>query len=252
MYKTIFLARFEPGFFMRISFTNKTYTQLRKGRKVMVSAAAKESVFAMMGRLRGMDDYDYLRYLVAYQAAPTIGGFKPATLICPSGPGRQYRRNWSRCRRTLPRSLGVGLADLRVADDALMLLVYKPELLGRTLGDREALDLLAEMGYDTSGPGIDPLLERLRERCARTCCPHEIGLFLGYPPDDVRGFMLHGGKRSKATGCWKAYSNVERAECYFTRCQRAKSLAAKLIGEGWPFEKVADSLRDGKCFLGMY
>ena len=43
-------------------------------------------------------------------------------------------------------------------------------------------------GYDTSN--LEACLERLKERIAQ--CeefPHEIGMFLGYPLEDVRGFI---------------------------------------------------------------
>lgn len=33
--------------------------------------------------------------------------------------------------------------------------------------------------------------------------PHEIGLFLGYPSEDVSGFIKHGAKNSKCVGTWK-------------------------------------------------
>lgn len=38
--------------------------------------------------------------------------------------------------------------------------------------------------------------------------PHEIGLFLSYPPEDVRGFIEHKGHESKCEGCWKVYAVI--------------------------------------------
>ena len=45
-----------------------------------------------------------------------------------------------------------------------------------------------------------------------TAFSHEIGLFLGYPPEDVRCFMKNSPQGVKYTGPWKAYSNQEEAE----------------------------------------
>ena len=45
--------------------------------------------------------------------------------------------------------------------------------------------------------------------------PHEIGLFLSYPPEDVRGFIEHKGHESKCDGCWKVYGDAERAKKTF-------------------------------------
>ena len=36
--------------------------------------------------------------------------------------------------------------------------------------------------------------------------PHEMGLLLGYPVEDVTGFMVHGGKNSLYSGYWKVYA----------------------------------------------
>ena len=51
-------------------------------------------------------------------------------------------------------------------------------------------------------------LERLKSRLMHTDeFPHEIGIFLGYPLDDVKGFIDNAGQNSKCTGCWKVYCN---------------------------------------------
>lgn len=47
--------------------------------------------------------------------------------------------------------------------------------------------------------------------------PHEIGLFLGYPLEDVAGFMELGPCSCKCTGCWKVYGNVEAAKKKFAQ-----------------------------------
>ena len=48
--------------------------------------------------------------------------------------------------------------------------------------------------------------------------PHEIGLFLGYPPEDVKGFIDNRAEGYKCIGCWKVYGDEENAkrkfECY--------------------------------------
>ena len=36
--------------------------------------------------------------------------------------------------------------------------------------------------------------------------PHEIGLFLGYPFEDVMGFIENKGENYLCSGCWKVYS----------------------------------------------
>ena len=47
--------------------------------------------------------------------------------------------------------------------------------------------------------------------------PHEIGLFLGYPLEDVTGFIAAGGAEYRCSGCWKVYGDVEQAQHLFRR-----------------------------------
>ena len=50
--------------------------------------------------------------------------------------------------------------------------------------------------------------------------PHEVGLFLSYPPEDVQGFIDHRAMDFKCAGLWKVYSDEERAQRLFTRFKR--------------------------------
>ena len=39
--------------------------------------------------------------------------------------------------------------------------------------------------------------------------PHEMGLLLGYPPEDVEGFILQNGRNALCSGYWKVYEDAE-------------------------------------------
>ena len=62
--------------------------------------------------------------------------------------------------------------------------------------------------------------------------PHEIGIILGYPPEDIEGFKRYKGRNFKCCGYWKVYGNAERAQKMFdayTLCR----------------EKLMQALQDG-------
>ena len=61
--------------------------------------------------------------------------------------------------------------------------------------------------------GGDPPARRL----AGDDFPHEVGLFLGYPPGDVEGFRLNHGRNFKLCGLWKVYCDMEQATARFQR-----------------------------------
>jgi hypothetical protein len=69
--------------------------------------------------------------------------------------------------------------------------------------------------------------------------PHEIGLFLGYPPEDVRGFMEHRGCGCKCVGCWKVYGDVQRAAELFARYQQCTDIYLHAWQNGKSIEELA-------------
>ncbi len=79
--------------------------------------------------------------------------------------------------------------------------------------------MLSELGYDLSSceRRIAQLIERLSEDSE---FPHEIGLFLGYPPEDVSGFIENRACGCKCVGCWKVYGDREKAEKTFLRYKK--------------------------------
>ena len=68
--------------------------------------------------------------------------------------------------------------------------------------------------------------------------PHEIGLFLGYPPHDVEGFIRYGGQNFRQCGFWKVYDN-EKAVMHLFHCYAAC------------IRKIYDSLQEGASLQSM-
>ncbi len=50
--------------------------------------------------------------------------------------------------------------------------------------------------------------------------PHEIGLFLSYPPEDVAGFIANHASLGKCTGTRKVYGDVQTAKITFARYEK--------------------------------
>ena len=87
------------------------------------------------------------------------------------------------------------------------------------------------LGYECSD--ADGAIERLRERLAlQRGFPHEIGVFLGYPVEDVKGFIKHNGRNSKCVGCWKVYCNQCEAERAFARFNKCREVYMRLWRQG--------------------
>ena len=62
--------------------------------------------------------------------------------------------------------------------------------------------------------------------------PHEIGLVLGYPVEDVVGFINNQGKNYILTGYWKVYANKESAQVIFDHYYQSKQTLISMVSQG--------------------
>ena len=127
--------------------------------------------------------------LLVEQCAPTMAGLKTGSLFtCPKEDRAELLA-------------GIRALNARLVPKGLRILPVK------TVGDRELIYLYRPA--------------RLRRE---SDFPHEVGLFLGYPPRDVEGFIREKARRAKCTGAWKVYGDEEVARKTFAlykRCTRA-------------------------------
>lgn len=109
---------------------------------------------------------------------------------------------------------------------------YRRKPLIRYLKRRDVSSFLREYGYeyDRKEEELEKVLARLAQRVCEysgnhICFPHEIGAFLDYPVEDVKGFIRQEGRGSLLTGYWKVYENPERARMIFLAYDKAKTSA---------------------------
>lgn len=147
-------------------------------------------------------------------AAPTLAGLKTANLFPCRGVSRAVLLRDLRAANQVLVPRGLRLLPLRLEGDQALLYLFRPDKLRRDLSVRAAQALLDQAGYP--GCQLLPCLRELRRRLeAQADFPHEIGLFLGYPPEDVQGFIRHRGRDCKLTGCWKVYGDAQAArQCF--------------------------------------
>lgn len=66
----------------------------------------------------------------------------------------------------------------------------------------------------------------------RESFPHELGLLLGYPVEDVVGFVENCGQNYLYSGYWKVYGNVQEAKETFARYLEAKEQLIRMVSAG--------------------
>ncbi len=161
--------------------------------------------------------------LVVRHCAPTLAGIKTGNLFsCSYRSRRKLVEELCRLnQRLVPR--GLRALPLRMEGGRALIYLYRPHALERDLADSRARAILEGMGYRSGqcAQCVARLIQRLREEGD---FPHEIGLFLSYPPEDVLGFMENSACGYKCVGCWKVYGDEAAARSAFARyeaCTRA-------------------------------
>ena len=176
------------------------------------------------------------RGLVAH-CAPTLACLKTGSLFnffhnTAESPDQQVEE-WN--RQLAPK--GVQVLLLRRGQRGSLIYVYRPKKLEEDLSRPCVVRFLRRYGYE--GTGVEQALRRLCQRLGEADeFPHEIGLFLGYPLEDVAGFIANGGKNCKCTGCWKVYCNEEEAVRRFTQFKKCAQVYQRLWEQGRSVEQL--------------
>ena len=169
--------------------------------------------------------------LLIAQCAPTLADLKTGSLFtCPVDDPARLRESIRRYNAQLVPK-GLCLLPMRIENGRMLLYLYRPSRLRRDLAQAQAAALLAKRHYPIGDPAlcVTELVHRLQTEDA---FPHEIGLFLGYPPEDVRAFVATGGAGCKLCGYWKVYHNVEAARACFARYDACRDRLCRAIAQG--------------------
>ena len=174
---------------------------------------------------------------VIRMAAPTLAGIKTGSLFPYYYQSREeLGKEMGRLNRLLiPR--GLRLVLLRLTERSALLYLFRPAELEKDLRDCTACELLHGAGYPRAGCGacLRHLLKRFQSGAE---FPHEIGLFLSYPPEDVKGFLTDRDNY-KAVCLWKVYGDEEKAARLCARYQKCTECYCRMWRNGRRLENLA-------------
>ena len=106
------------------------------------------------------------------------------------------------------------------------------------LKDQLAEALLADAGY--SGKSSEQCVAYLAKRFRSGGeFPHEVGLFLSYPPEDVKGFIENRAANAKCTGVWKVYGDERQARQTFARYKKCTQTYCERWRSGVELDRLA-------------
>ena len=170
------------------------------------------------------------RTLVAH-CSPTMAGMKTGNLFsCRYGSCSQlygFAAKWN--AELNPR--GVYIRIMRSGRGMALIYVYRKTRLEKDIQDIRVKQFMENCGYDCCD--LDGMLDILAARLQKYSeFPHEIGVFLGYPFEDVRAFISNRGRNYKHVGHWKVYSNEPAAIKTFRKFNKCTDMYCRLLDNG--------------------
>lgn len=175
--------------------------------------------------------------LLINHCSPTLAGIKTGNMFSfffsDLEQMKKCIRNWN-CQLS---DKGLRILPLKVENGRALIYVYRPSHLVEDLSRNEAESILKDLGYACRTPEqcVSELMRRIRQS---TDFPHEVGLFLGYPPEDVKGFIDNKACGCKCVGCWKVYGDEDKAKKTFAKYKKCTAIYCKLFAKGRSLERL--------------
>lgn len=169
--------------------------------------------------------------------SPTLAGMKTGNMFVSHYTDIDEMRSEIRRWNQRLTKKGLRVLPMRFQNNRALIYVYRPKKLFCDFQDEAACRLLCKCGYGADNPErcIVQLVKRMKDYDE---FPHEVGLFLGYPPEDVYGFIENKAQDCKCVGCWKVYGDVAKAQKTFAKYKKCVDVYISQYAKGRTIEQL--------------
>lgn len=184
-------------------------------------------------------DLSQVETKMALQCAPIIRGIKMSNLLIVSSTDEE-------AVRVILKRTGIIHYRLLRQDDKTTFLLFRKLQLAAYLQDPNVQSILKANDYeDLSLGGILRTFQCRYQTYMNQGegFPHEMGLLLGYPVEDVTGFIEHKGKNYLYAGYWKVYEDVVSKMKLFEAYENAKEELIVLLANGHSIRSIVQLYR---------
>lgn len=168
--------------------------------------------------------------IIVRHCAPTLAGLKVGNLFSYRYTDEADVLDTLEIRNRELNKKGVFFRLIKMCNGMALVYVYRKKKLEQILSDTDIQEFLKLHGYKDFD--INSCLKVLAKRLLKEDFPHDIGVFLGYPLDDIKAFIINKGANCKCIGCWKAYTNLSEAEKTFNRFKKCTKIYCEKYMEG--------------------
>ena len=168
--------------------------------------------------------------IIVRHCAPTLAGLKVGNLFSYRyTDAREVLKALVEQNKCLNKK-GVFLIAVKIQNGTVLVYAYRENKLKEVLSDKDVQKFLKVYGYKDFS--VSACLKKLRDSLLEEQFPHEIGVFLGYPLEDIKEFIRNKGENCSCIGCWKAYVNISEAEKTFAKFKKCTKIYCQKLLEG--------------------
>lgn len=191
--------------------------------------------------VKGMDLKD-IETQLALQCAPLITDLKISNLLIVQND------NVGKVLKILSNT-DISHFILLVTEEKTTILLYRKYPLELYLSQKKIRKFFIHIGYQDFI--LEDLLSVFQMRYIDYMAgikefPHEMGLLLGYPLEDVEGFIKNEGKNYLYTGYWKVYDNLAEKVSLFRKFELAKESLIQMVSFGISIVDIIDSYSENE------
>lgn len=195
-----------------------------------------QEIFRMMGTM----NQDSVEFQLALQCAPLITGIKISNLLMVAAENEDLVMD-------LVQGSGITCFCVMRTTKKTAFLLYRKVKLEAYIFKPEVQQLLRKLGYEDFS--LENVLHSFRKKYQAHMnqgkqFPHEMGLLLGYPVEDVVGFMDNNGKNYLYSGYWKVYADVPEKKHIFIRYDEARETLIRLLANDIGIRLIFEIYRD--------
>lgn len=188
----------------------------------------KEELKEFYSKLYLLEGQEYMKKFLLYTVAPVVSGHKPSCTITFSKDGKNLYEHWKYYCKEFSEQTGLKYINLIENQTTIVTLIYNENSLESCLNKNNIKEFLFNLGYFKAND-INDILNTLKERYNICNCPHELGIFLGIPLNDVKDFMNCTEKKCLMCGYWKVYNDFAKSKRIFNKYDEIKRYAMKGI-----------------------
>lgn len=177
---------------------------------------------------------------IALQCSLVLSGIKPSNLLI-------YSNHCEGCISEELKNTGAEHMKLYTGSKESVSIIFNREKLEKALLDEENRKFIKQYGYEDFS--VNSVIEKLAGRYTefkegRAEFPHEMGIVLGYPLEDVSGFIENNGKNYLYSGYWKVYKNAEEKIQLFKIYKDIKKYFVEQIENGKQIHQICSECRE--------